>query len=374
MTGTRKPRIVLMVNKPNWALDFNAQSIAVRLRHRFDVRVRYASLQPDLRSDDPDLLFLFFWGERHYKRFQLPSSKIIKNVASQRWQYQDHYGNGSDRGFVDAYLDDCDIVTTTSVQLTHLLSRFRPDVYLCPSGFESSLWHPRSAREGRMRIGWVGNPNDAGKGLRDVLLPACEGRFDLTWTDGTWTRRQVATLYNNVDVLAISSVAEGEPLTLIEGMACGCFPVATRVGIVPELVTHGWNGLIVDGSVQAFTDALRWCEENLGTVRSQGTRNANGVVTHRSWDLLASRFADVFAYALARQNGAAPSPSRFAEHVGDSIAAGLVTRHPLYWPTRDWVHRHRIAVARRGHPSGHHVGRLARAGIRVLKGAVRRRE
>jgi hypothetical protein len=97
MTRTRKPCIILMVNTPNRALDCNARSLAVRQRRRFDVRVRYSSLEPDLLRDEPDLLFLFFWGDQHYKHFHLPSSKFIKNVASQRWQYQDHYGKGSDK-------------------------------------------------------------------------------------------------------------------------------------------------------------------------------------------------------------------------------------------------------------------------------------
>jgi glycosyltransferase involved in cell wall biosynthesis len=45
-------------------------------------------------------------------------------------------------------------------------------------------------------------------------------------------------------VLLMPSELESFGLAALEGMACGVVPVATRVGGVPELVTHGHDGFL----------------------------------------------------------------------------------------------------------------------------------
>lgn len=39
---------------------------------------------------------------------------------------------------------------------------------------------------------------------------------------------------------------DGQPLTIIEAMACGVPTVATRVGAIPEMIAHNENGFLVD--------------------------------------------------------------------------------------------------------------------------------
>jgi len=56
----------------------------------------------------------------------------------------------------------------------------------------------------------------------------------------------LSRLYAAIDIVALTSLNEGMPASLIEGMAAGRPVVATRVGGVPELVTDGENGLLVD--------------------------------------------------------------------------------------------------------------------------------
>jgi glycosyltransferase involved in cell wall biosynthesis len=47
------------------------------------------------------------------------------------------------------------------------------------------------------------------------------------------------------DVLVIASRSEGAPLVVLEGMAGGKAMVATRVGGIPEILTHGEHALLV---------------------------------------------------------------------------------------------------------------------------------
>ena len=58
-------------------------------------------------------------------------------------------------------------------------------------------------------------------------------------------RTDVPELLGLLDVLVISSLTEGFPLSLVEGMAAGCPVVATRVGGMPEVARDGDSVLFV---------------------------------------------------------------------------------------------------------------------------------
>jgi glycosyltransferase involved in cell wall biosynthesis len=79
-----------------------------------------------------------------------------------------------------------------------------------------------------------------------------DGRvFFLGW------RRQLAPIYADLDVVVVSSRNEGTPVSIVEGAAAGCPVVATRVGGVPDLIEHGFEGLLVSpGQPPALADAI----------------------------------------------------------------------------------------------------------------------
>jgi glycosyltransferase involved in cell wall biosynthesis len=63
--------------------------------------------------------------------------------------------------------------------------------------------------------------------------------------------------YGFADVAVLSSRSEGSPNALLEAMAAGIPAVATRVGGIPEMVTHNESALLVDpGNSSAMTDAI----------------------------------------------------------------------------------------------------------------------
>ena len=49
-------------------------------------------------------------------------------------------------------------------------------------------------------------------------------------------RRDALALYSDMDVVALTSVNEGTPLTLIEAMSCGCPVVSSEVGGVVDIM------------------------------------------------------------------------------------------------------------------------------------------
>jgi len=70
-------------------------------------------------------------------------------------------------------------------------------------------------------------------------------------------RRDLVSIHAGLDAVVLTSANEGTPVALIEGLAAGRPVVATSVGGVPDVVTHGRNGLLAPpGDTRAFADAL----------------------------------------------------------------------------------------------------------------------
>jgi glycosyltransferase involved in cell wall biosynthesis len=68
---------------------------------------------------------------------------------------------------------------------------------------------------------------------------------------------QMGDVFRAAQVVVSPSVHDGTPNSLLEGMACGCFPVAGDLESIREWITHGQNGLLVDpNNPQAIADAI----------------------------------------------------------------------------------------------------------------------
>ncbi|HUY32415.1 MAG TPA: glycosyltransferase [Pirellulales bacterium] len=71
------------------------------------------------------------------------------------------------------------------------------------------------------------------------------------------TRSDVPELLSLVDVLALSSHMEANPVSILEGLACEKPVVATRVGSIPETVQDGVNGFLVPpGDAESMAERL----------------------------------------------------------------------------------------------------------------------
>ena len=76
----------------------------------------------------------------------------------------------------------------------------------------------------------------------------------------------MAGVFRRAQVMVSPALHDGTPNSLLEAMACGCFPVAGDLDSIREWITSGRNGLLVDPNdpqslAQAILDALS--NENL---------------------------------------------------------------------------------------------------------------
>ena len=107
--------------------------------------------------------------------------------------------------------------------------------------------------------------------LRAALAARIEaaGLQDSVWLAGP--RSDVAPVMRSFSLFALSSIAEGTPVTLLEAMASGLPVVATAVGGIPDLVEDGRHGaLVAPSNPEALAQSLA------GYVRERELGRAHG--------------------------------------------------------------------------------------------------
>jgi glycosyltransferase involved in cell wall biosynthesis len=111
---------------------------------------------------------------------------------------------------------------------------------------------------------------------------------------GRKTPREIATLMNAADLLALPSQNEGVPNVILEAFASGLPVVAYRVGGIPEVLDAGYLGrLVPQGDLPALAAALDQqlaMTPDTAAIRRQGERF--------SWDAAASIYRDLLLAAM----------------------------------------------------------------------------
>jgi glycosyltransferase involved in cell wall biosynthesis len=86
----------------------------------------------------------------------------------------------------------------------------------------------------------------------------------------------------NADALVLPSYWEGVPTVVLEAMASGIPVISTRVGDVPNFITHLENGLLIDRTLGSFEKAVSTVLNDASTVE---------LITHNARRLVEMEFS-----------------------------------------------------------------------------------
>jgi len=106
---------------------------------------------------------------------------------------------------------------------------------------------------------------------------------------------EMAAIYRRAQVLVSPSTHDGTPNTLLEGMACGCFPVAGDLESVREWITHGHNGLLIDPtSPESLAEAVLIALDREDLRREAAGLNSSLVSTRAEFSQCMARVCEFY--------------------------------------------------------------------------------
>jgi glycosyltransferase involved in cell wall biosynthesis len=110
--------------------------------------------------------------------------------------------------------------------------------------------------------------------------------------------------FSEADIYLNTNRIDNMPVTVVEACAMGLPVVATNVGGLPDLITHGKNGLLVsDGNVQEMAEAVNRLLKD-SHLSEQISRNGRLLAERSSWPSVRKCWDEAFAGLLSRKSGA----------------------------------------------------------------------
>jgi hypothetical protein len=256
--------ILLIADRPGWAYDILAQSLKnhssnLKMDVEYIINIRRDPSSFDLSEYDIVFFFLWFDGMRYgpsMKGFNF--SKTCVGVHSHSWKK---------RGLTTSQTEDiCNQFAATgyiSEEIGGILNL--ENGFFTPNGIDRELFYPRKLPDiDELRFMWVGNPSTShhgdNKAFYSIVKPVCEDLGVILQTATPLEpveREKMGEFYSENHVLICSSEHEGGPMPILEALASARPVISTNVGIVPELIEHNHNGIIIERSRSALKTAIQ---------------------------------------------------------------------------------------------------------------------
>jgi len=119
----------------------------------------------------------------------------------------------------------------------------------------------------------------------------------------TGWRRDLACLYADLDVVALTSINEGTPVSLIEALAAGVPVVTTAVGGVPDVVVDGETGYLVEaGDVKGMAAAIIELLRNPERAKEVGMAGREAVYPRFAAQTLIANVEGLYAELLRQRD------------------------------------------------------------------------
>lgn len=306
-----KPKILVIVDVPGWALERTADNVMARLSDRYYFEKAFnKNAAEKIRAGKYDLLYITY--ETQFQDAGIEVDIPKKAVTGVRCHFK---WDGGGRGLPPtpeflSHLRKFSALNVPSKILYTIFNPLHPAVFYTPHGVDIDMFKPRaegpfSSPEGELIIGWAGSlTNHPGKrGVEDYIMPAIEGvkgvSLKLAAREQKWrAQEEMVAFYQGVDVQICASRTEGGPHPLLEAAACGIPLISTRVGIAPELIRDGENGFLIERDSAAIRHAVIRLRENRELRVSMGKRAREIVAQDWSWDTQARHYISFFNQGL----------------------------------------------------------------------------
>jgi len=301
------PRVLFVIDMPNWALDFKSTNLIENLQGEFTCRKLCVDdiTEPDIEW--ADAVVIFYWANRwHLKKYaNILAQKVTLGGISCPSDLED---KNREAGLYYLGLSD-GIFVHNRLLFEEYKDQFAKPLYFNPNGVDTRFYCPgeRRAPGAELIAGWAGSLKNHGtkRGYDDIILPAIENMPGVTLRTAAreekWRNaEEMRDFYRTLDVYLVASRVEGTPNPALEAAACGVPVIATRVGNMPELIRQGANGLLIERTPEALAAALVRLRDDVD-LRTKMSRQMREDISAWDWLIRARAYAAMIDECLARR-------------------------------------------------------------------------
>jgi glycosyltransferase involved in cell wall biosynthesis len=306
-------KIALLADTKNWAHHIIATYLKRYLPPGFDVDIFYLFnedySQPipcTFNGDDYHIIHLMSW--RHWekiKHYRYSPHKLVTTIHGHRGIDKDN------QHIFPEIMQHFAAVSTVSQKLFKELSRLLPMVRLTPCGVDTQVFYPGSRQGDKpFTYGAVGryyvetNGHDDIKGWKLILEPLAlemspqKAKYIQVDKAAKIPYEAMPDFYRECHCYICSSKSEGNPLPLLEAASCGLALLSTGVGIAPEIIEEGQNGMILPRKKHAFAKAIKDLSNSKTRCNEMGKHSRKIILSHRDWWFVTKKWAEFYQSVL----------------------------------------------------------------------------
>lgn len=119
---------------------------------------------------------------------------------------------------------------------------------------------------------------------------------------GVLYKENLLKVYQNSDIFLITSEYESFCMVATEAMACGLPVIGTKVGFLPNLITPGETGFLIElNNIKELKEKILFFAKNRVKAREFGRKARNFVQENFSWEESAKKIENVCYEAIKRR-------------------------------------------------------------------------
>lgn len=304
----RRPVVLCIVNRPNWAHDRKTDALARVLGGAYEIVKRYQAEVSAADLERADCVLLYFWLQVEQmgplaEELRRHRDRLVIGICS-------HYelsGAWREPGLATLKELARAVFVNNRLLLEELGPLLRQPVYYTPNGVDTELFRPAvppspPAPTRPLKVGWAGSLTNHGAGHRGVhefiapAVAAVEGaELCLAAREEKWrNQEEMPEFYHSLDVYVCASHTEGTPNPCLEAAACGLPVVTTRVGNMPEMIRDGENGFFVERDAADIAQKLTRLRDDPGLRNRLGRAARETVVASWDWRRQAAGYEKMF--------------------------------------------------------------------------------
>jgi glycosyltransferase involved in cell wall biosynthesis len=286
---TAKKKFLFVVDVQGWAYDDAALNWKELLKDKYDIDIIYLSNY--VYKEEPIFNYKFYSGILFFYHrailsklvihTKIPKDKLIICINNEKWKE-----NGSKFEY-EKYLSKSKILVVCNETIRKEFEGIHNNILRVSQAIDPEVFKIQRKNFVSNRIndeiivGWSGKSKNPIKNV-DLIKEACiDANVKLTIAENL-ARDDLNKWYNTLDMVICNSYSEGGPLLILEAGACGLPIITTSVGLVPEIIKNGENGIIIPlNNKEALINAIKMLSNDIKLRETIG-KNLNLEIT-KNW-------------------------------------------------------------------------------------------